>query len=142
MANDHQKTSKTRPSAGGSDRFSAQELSEMRSGVARRLKEAFNQATNAEIARRLKSSDATVKAYTEGSRFPLPEMLIQIHNVTGINIHWLMTGKGSMRVDTTAGVSTETERAINTLAGENGLTYDEQIDVLTSAAIEFKQRIG
>jgi cellulose biosynthesis protein BcsQ len=58
-----------------------------------RLRVAFNDARNADIARRLGVSKATVTLYM-GGRLPPTDVLLQIAEETGCNLHWLMTGQG------------------------------------------------
>src|SRR5688500_9582913 len=60
-----------------------------------RLRSAFDNASMAEVARRLKIPHATVRNYYQG-RHPAPEVLIKIANETGISLNWLLTGKGEV----------------------------------------------
>ena len=59
----------------------------------RRLREAFGDLRNKDIAELLGVSKATVTLYTQG-HFPPSEMLLRIGEKTGCNLHWLMTGHG------------------------------------------------
>jgi len=60
-----------------------------------RFRSAFDNASMAEVARRLKIPHATVRNYYQG-RHPAPEVLIKIANETGISLNWLLTGKGEV----------------------------------------------
>lgn len=60
-----------------------------------RLKIAFDQASMAEIARRLNLPHATIRNYFRG-RMPAPEVLIKIANETHVSLNWLLTGSGEM----------------------------------------------
>lgn len=61
-----------------------------------RLQRAFDNASMADVARRLKIPHATVRNYFKEGRLPAPEVLIKIANETGISINWLLTGAGDM----------------------------------------------
>src|SRR4051812_24639436 len=58
-----------------------------------RLRTAFENASMAEVARRLKIPHATVRNYY-GGRLPAPEVLIKIANETGVSLNWLLIGTG------------------------------------------------
>jgi AcrR family transcriptional regulator len=58
-----------------------------------RLKQAFDNATMAEIARRIDVPHATIRNYFQG-RMPAPDVLIKIADNTGVSLNWLLTGKG------------------------------------------------
>lgn len=60
-----------------------------------RLKQVFDNASMAEIARRLDLPHATVRNYF-GGRMPAPEVLIKIANETNVSLNWLLTGKGEL----------------------------------------------
>ncbi|MGB7070473.1 MAG: helix-turn-helix domain-containing protein [Pyrinomonadaceae bacterium] len=60
-----------------------------------RLKQTFDFATMAEIARRLGIPHATVRNYFHG-RLPAPEVLIKIAKETNISLNWLLSGVGDM----------------------------------------------
>ncbi len=114
----------------------------MRLGFARRLREAFDGASNAEIARRLNTTDATVKWYVDAVRLPVFEMLVEISRVTGINIHWLATGTGPRRVTKTVEMfSVDEEAAIRNMATAAGRSLEDQVRILTVEAMEFIQRL-
>ncbi len=124
-----------------SSRFSADEQQLMRDEFALRLKIAFDHASNAEIARRLKTTDATVKMYTDAMRLPVYEILVEISRVTGINLNWLMTGKGPQRVLRSENLFSDEEmNSIRELALRSGRTPEEQIKVLALAAVDLTQK--
>jgi len=66
-------------------------------GFGERLKDAFEYAPIGDIAQQLKLTYHAVRNYTQG-RVPAPEVLIQIHDLTGCSIHWLLTGQGPKRI--------------------------------------------
>lgn len=59
-----------------------------------RLRLAFKNAKNAEIARQIGVSEAAIKNYVDG-RIPDAEKLIKIRNLTNCSLDWLLTGEGS-----------------------------------------------
>ncbi len=61
-----------------------------------RLNRTFDNATMAEVARRLKIPHATVRNYYKEGRLPAPEVLIKIANETRVSLNWLLTGSGDM----------------------------------------------
>lgn len=58
-----------------------------------RLKAAFNNAVNIEIADKLGVTEGAVSNYVRG-RIPDAEKLLEIANITKCNLHWLLTGEG------------------------------------------------
>lgn len=62
-----------------------------------RLKKAFDNATMAEIARRIEVPHATIRNYFQG-RMPAPDVLIKIGSQTGVSLNWLLLGQGAMFV--------------------------------------------
>ncbi|MCC6329714.1 MAG: helix-turn-helix domain-containing protein [Acidobacteria bacterium] len=67
----------------------------MSEGFTERLKQAFEHATMAEVARRIDVPHATIRNYFQG-RMPAPEVLIKIADNTGVSLNWLLTGRGPM----------------------------------------------
>lgn len=61
-----------------------------------RLSKAFDNASMAEVARRLKIPHATVRNYYKTGRLPAPEVLIKIAAETGVSLNWLLIGTGEM----------------------------------------------
>ncbi len=59
-----------------------------------RLNSAFDNASMADVARRLKIPHATVRNYYKEARLPAPEVLIKIANETGVSLNWLLAGTG------------------------------------------------
>ena len=57
-----------------------------------RLRRAFGNAKNAELARKLGVTESAVKNYIEG-RIPDATRLLQIKDLTNCNLHWLLTGE-------------------------------------------------
>ena len=62
-----------------------------------RLRKAFSNAKNAEIARQLDVSEPAVKNYIAG-RVPDADKLRLISNLTKCSLHWLLTGEGNQFV--------------------------------------------
>ena len=61
-----------------------------------RLDRTFDNATMAEVARRLGIPHATVRNYYKEGRLPAPDVLIKIAGETGVSLNWLLTGAGDM----------------------------------------------
>lgn len=113
-----------------------------RTAFVRRLRIAFNHAPNAEIARRIGTTDATIKAYTDGKFLPVAEMLARIAQASGVNIHWLLTGDGPERVTRIQPVFSEAEEdVIRKMAVDAGRTYEEQVRVLALAAAQLMRTV-
>jgi transcriptional regulator with XRE-family HTH domain len=64
-----------------------------KSNFGARLREAFEGASNAEIARQLDLTPAAITNYMEG-RIPPAETLTKIADITGCSLHWLIIGDG------------------------------------------------
>jgi transcriptional regulator with XRE-family HTH domain len=69
-----------------------------------RLKKAFDNASMADVARRLKIPHATVRNYYKTGRLPAPEVLIKIAGETGVSLNWLLVGAGEMYAGTVPAV--------------------------------------
>ncbi len=70
----------------------------------RRLKEAFNDATDQELARRLNVSKQAVSQWKSGASQPSERVLIHAASITGTQLGWLLTGlktaePGFLRLD-------------------------------------------
>lgn len=61
-----------------------------------RLLEAFDSVHNYEIAKLLGVSKPAVTAYMQG-RIPPHKILLQVHELTGFSLHWLLTGEGEKK---------------------------------------------
>jgi hypothetical protein len=59
----------------------------------KRLKEVFRFATNESIAERIGVGKGAVGFYVRG-RLPPMDVVLKIQEVTGCNLHWLLTGEG------------------------------------------------
>lgn len=123
------------------ERFTDAQMAEIKRGFAQRLRIAFDEANNAEIARRCRTTDTTIKLYTDGERLPIPEMLLQITRVTGVNLHWLLTGEGTRRKDFGNLFTEEEERLISGMAKKRGMTFDELVARLTMSGVEFLESL-
>ena len=62
-----------------------------------RLKLAFENASMADIARRVDVPHATIRNYFLG-RLPAPEVLIKIAAETNVSLNWLLLGAGEMYI--------------------------------------------
>jgi AcrR family transcriptional regulator len=60
-----------------------------------RLNLTFNNASMADVARRLKIPHATVRNYYKG-RLPAPEVLMKIAGESSVSLNWLLMGTGDM----------------------------------------------
>ena len=69
-----------------------------------RLDLTFENASMADVARRLGIPHATVRNYYQG-RLPAPEVLIKIARETRISLNWLLDGSGEMYSGETPSVS-------------------------------------
>lgn len=118
--------------------FSSEKDAEDGLGFAKRLRRAFDDASNAEIARRITTTDSTIKSYMDGDRLPVGEMLLRITAATGINLHWLLTGRGPERVmPHKPQFSSEDEELIRKRARLTGRSFDEEVAVLAALAAKF-----
>ncbi len=68
----------------------------MSDGFAARLRRAFDEASMAEIARRIEVPHATIRNYFVSGRLPAPEVLIKIAKATNISLNWLLLGTGEV----------------------------------------------
>lgn len=59
-----------------------------------RFKELFGTDNAAEIAREMKRPHNTVNNYCKGVRLPEPDILIEIANLKGVSLNWLLAGIG------------------------------------------------
>lgn len=69
----------------------------------KRLRQIFNDASMAEIARMLDLPHATIRNYF-GGRLPAPDVLIRIAAETNVSLNWLLTGKGEMYAGSARGI--------------------------------------
>lgn len=131
---------KGRPIA--SERFSDAELGLLMEAFSRRFMDVFDDASQSDIARQLNTTQGTVREYIHGRRFPTAEILITIARRKGISLDWLLEGKGrKWQIPLEDIFSEEEERDIRDLANAAGRSYEEQIRVLTTAALELGRKI-
>lgn len=123
----------------GQERFSSFELENIRRNFAKRLKIAFRHESNAFIARALKTTDPTIKLYTDGKTLPTFDMLLQIHYATRVNLHWLITGEGPMRIENKELFEAEEIERITKLSGDK--TLDESIRAFTMAMVDAVEKV-
>lgn len=126
---------KTTPTAG--TRFSDEEMVEIKRVVGKRIKEAFGDATDTAIARRCRTTPTTIKAYTDGERLPVAEMLMQMHRATGVSLDWLLLGKGQKFMVEKPAVEFDDGELdkLTELARVSNLTIPEMMNVLTRAQL-------
>lgn len=129
------------PALGDSERFTEAEMARIKQEFAARLKEIFHGLTDAEIARRCKVQQSAVVNYLRADRLPSADVLLQIERASGVNLHWLMTGKGSRRVELGDMFTEDEEKRILEMAAQNKRSFSEQVRKLTVAAIEFLKNI-
>jgi transcriptional regulator with XRE-family HTH domain len=114
---------------------------DLRIGFAKRFKELFRGLSNAEIARRLKTTDMVIKNYVDANRLPTFELQVRIYQATGANLHWLITGKGPQYDNTALELSAEQTIEIQHLAEKNGVKFQEQLSRLISGALDFLNKV-
>lgn len=107
-------------------------LSNMESDFVQRLKQAFDFATMAEVARKIDVPHATVRNYFQG-RMPAPEVLIKIANQTHVSLNWLLTGTGPMFLSEARPASFDRfldqriTELVETILNERGLSGSEVV---------------
>jgi len=74
--------------------LSVDQLEQIKFETARRVAEVFGYRSDREIACLLRTSCSAVNSVIEGRELPSTKLLLLIHCVTGVSIHWLLTGKG------------------------------------------------
>jgi transcriptional regulator with XRE-family HTH domain len=100
-----------------------------------RLKQAFDHATMAEIARRIDVPHATVRNYFHG-RMPAPEVLIKIASQTHVSLNWLLTGQGQMYVtaerpiDLDAILERRITEVVERVLTERGISVAEELGTI------------
>lgn len=117
-----------------------EDLDRIKNEFGDRLRQAFDGATNAEIARRCDTTRAVIKEYVDGNRLPMAELLLRMRRATGVSIDWLLTGRGSRRVEISNVFSKEEEERIREFARKQGLTFDQTVQQLSLAALDVMRR--
>ncbi len=104
---------------------------EVQSILEQRIREAFNNQPTKEIANKLGLSYHAVRNYLRG-RIPSGEKLIEISQLTGCSIHWLLTGEGEKKVvDSSSGeipvnLAPHVKDRLSGLAAQTGREISEQ----------------
>lgn len=98
-----------------------------KSTFGQRLKSAFNNATNAEIARKIGVSDSAVTNYMAG-RVPDIEKLTLIKSLTNCGLDWLLTGEEPQSVKGLA-VSEDLKTKLNTIAKEQAAVVYADLEI-------------
>lgn len=102
---------------------------------AARLREAFEGARDAEIARRLGyRSQSPITKFMSGV-YPGPEVLIEISRVTKRSIHWLLTGEGETGTDPIGFLPDAVRRIVNRLADQSKKPDDDMMVKLIEEAL-------
>lgn len=72
-----------------------------RKAIGRRVEAVLNEARlkKVDLARRLEITSPSVSNYINGKTAMSDESLLAVSDLAGINIHWLVTGEGSKRLD-------------------------------------------
>lgn len=121
---------------------------EGKGGFGSRLREAFNNAKNVDIASKLGVTEAAVRNYIDG-RIPSAEMLVAISERTNCSIHWLVTGEGPKHlvkrdllpgeepygVDVVVGLPDGFIPILEKLAAEQNETVSDQIAEMVRATL-------
>lgn len=123
------------------ERFTEAEMRQIKLDFAARFREIFSGLTNAEIARRCRVQQSAIGNYQKAERLPTADVLLQIGRATGVNLNWLLTGKGSRRVEMGDVFSEKEEKSIQELAARNKRSFAEQVRKLTTAAMDFLSRV-
>lgn len=82
----------------------------------------------------MRKTDAAIKNYTDG-RIPHPEILVEVSELTGCSIHWLLTGNGPKWIippgepgaDTPIYFGAAERKIICNLASQCGRSYDDEV---------------
>jgi transcriptional regulator with XRE-family HTH domain len=82
--------------------MNSEESNHLAEKFGRRLRMAFDGASNAEIARKLNVTKSTIGNYMDG-RIPPAETLIEISRLTSCSLHWLITGEGERHISVQVG---------------------------------------
>lgn len=102
---------------------------------AARLREAFEGAKDAEIARKLGyRSQSPINKFMSGV-YPAPEVLMQISRVTKRSIHWLLTGEGESSADPLALLPVPVRGLVEEIARQSSKSDEEMIVKLIEEAL-------
>lgn len=102
---------------------------------AERLRQAFDNASMAEIARRIDVPHATIRNYFHG-RMPAPEVLIKIAEHSGVSLNWLLTGVGPMyfsaerRLDLDEVIEKRITEVVERILMERGISIVEELGAI------------
>ena len=108
-----------------------------------RIKKVRGELTQKNFALRLGVHEGTIQLY-EGGNIPKGDILLRINRKFNINIHWLLTGQGPMRVEGVEYGQDDIQPApsgVNEPAGESGLSTERLrlvklvIDILNSGTV-------
>lgn len=87
-----------------------------------RIQEAFGITNSAEIARKLGYGKHLAYKWRDGEALPTTETVIKVYELTGVSLHWLLTGEGekystSAVTNVTKSIASETD-SIDTAEGD------------------------
>jgi transcriptional regulator with XRE-family HTH domain len=112
-----------------------------------RLKEAFNNAKNVDIAKKLGVGPSAITNYSREERYPSLDILLKISEVTGYSIQWLLTGEGPKKISPRdesketgensicVNFSTQEKNIIDTLASDAHQTVEQTIYEIVRASL-------
>lgn len=101
----------------------------------RRLREAFEGASNSEIARKLAIGNSTVTDYVQGKSYPTAEGLVKIAEITKCNLHYLLTGKGESDLNPLRFLDEKVRALVEHLARADKTTVETVVGVLVADAL-------
>jgi transcriptional regulator with XRE-family HTH domain len=99
-----------------------------------RLREAFQGATNAEIARKMGVNQSAITNYMAG-RIPQPDALLMVWRLTQRSIHWLLTGEGEGDIDPYRFLNETHRIIIQKLADDSKRSFEEMLTGLVTDAL-------
>ncbi len=111
--------------------------------IGRRLKKIRRKLglTQKEFATSIEISEATLRRYESGQNFPDAEVLERIADKYGVNIHWLVTGKGPMFLrDSYKNIEPELLEILTSLSPEHQRKLMEILGELSDVLCRFKRK--
>ena len=97
--------------------------------------------TQKEFATSIEISEATLRRYESGQNFPDAEVLERIADKYGVNIHWLITGKGPMFLkDSYKNIDSELLEILTSLSPEHQRKLMEVLGELSDVLCRFKRK--
>lgn len=103
-------------------------------GFGERLRQAFDDAGNSEIARKLGAEPSTITNYMKG-RIPPPKTLVAIAALTNCSIDWLITGEGDDDQEPYGFLDSNKRDVIQSLAEAAGSTFEVVLSQLVTRGL-------